>query len=343
MGVKLGTLAPKEEISLRDLRGRTLAVDASSIIHQFLSLVRYPTGVPLMDEEGHITSSLAGLFYRCTKLIYRHGIELIFVFDGKSPPAKFSWMTEEERKKRRDRFERALRDWRQALERGDMRTAFSKAVTTGMIDSDIIADAKRLLHLLGISTVQAPGEAEAQATHITKRGRAWAVNSRDFDCLLFGAPRMARYVSIAGVYRGIGMPSRPEVFELKQVLQSLGLTHSQLLDLAILTGTDYNRGLKGIGPRTALKLVRSYGSLEEMPPEIKLRLPEDLDRIRSNFKRPLINRDFVLISGDFDPEGVVDFLCGERGFRERSVRSALERMARARAHMGRQMSLDHWE
>ncbi len=341
MGVELGSLVPLEEVDLEDLRGKTLAVDASSIIHQFLALVRYPTGVPLMDKEGHITSSLAGLFYRSTKLIYKHGIELIFVFDGKPPPIKFSWLTDEERQKRRQRFEKSLQEWRDALDRGDIRTAFSKAVTTGMIDSDIINDAKRLLHLLGIPTVQAPGEAEAQASYIAKKGRAWAVNSRDFDSLLFGAPRMARYVSIAGVYRGIGMPSRPQIIDLKKTLQHLGITHAQLIDAAILMGTDYNRGLKGIGPRNALSLVKRFGCLEEMPADIALRLPNNVDEIRRNFKEPLVDKDYALISGEFDPEGVVHFLCTERGFRERSVRATLERMARSAAR-GRQATLDMW-
>jgi flap endonuclease-1 len=341
MGVQLGALAVKKEIGLEDLRGKTLAVDASSIIHQFLALVRYPTGVPLMDKEGHVTSSLAGLFYRSTKLIYRHGIELIFVLDGKRPSIKFAWLNKGEREKRRQRFERTLREWKEALDQGDLRTAHSKAVTTGMIDSDIIKDAKRLLFLLGIPVVQAPGEAEAQAAHIAKRGRAWAVNSRDFDSLLFGAPRMARYVSIAGVYRGIGMPSRPEVFELKSVLQHLGITQTQFMEMAILMGTDYNRGLKGVGPKTALKLVRRHGSLDKMPPEIALGLPANLEEIRKNFKDPRVDKKYSLVSGEFDPEGIVGFLCGERGFREKSVRSITSRMIRAEA-LGNQSSLDRW-
>ena len=341
LGVQLGGMIHKTEVSLGDLRGRTLAVDASSIIHQFLALVRYPTGVPLMDREGHVTSSLAGLFYRSSKLSYQHGIDLLFVFDGKPPAIKHSWLTPEERKKRRQRFEKALREWRQSLGRGDLRAAFSKAVTTGMIDSDIVGDAKRLLRLLGIPMVQAPGEAEAQATHIVRNGRAWAVNSRDFDCLLFGASRMARYISIAGIYRGTGMPSRPEVIELAATLRKLGIKRSQLIDMAILMGTDYNRGLKGIGPRSALNLIRTHGKLERMPPEIALRLPDNVDEIRSNFTNPMVDTDYRPVVGELDPEGVVEFLCGERGFREKGVRSALERMVRARAP-GRQSDLGSW-
>jgi len=339
MGVQLGSVVYREQINLNDLRGKTLAVDASSIIHQFLALVRYPTGVPLMDEEGHVTSSLAGLFYRSTKLIYRYGIGLVFVFDGRPHPLKFSWMTSEEKQKRRERFEKTLQEWKEALERGDLRTAFSKAVTTGMIDSDIIEDAKKLLFLLGIPTVQAPAEAEAQASYMARKGHAWAVNSRDFDCLLFGAPRMARYVSIAGVYRGVAMPSRPEVIELKENLARLRITHSQLTDMAILMGTDYNRGVKGIGPRTALSLVRTYGRIERMPAKIRDALPGDLDSIREVFKNPPVERDYTMVSGEFDPEAVVSFLCGERGFSESSVTPVLRRMQRS-SKGGRQLTLE---
>ena len=339
MGVQLGSTVHKEQINLSDLRGKTLAVDASSIIHQFLALVRYPTGVPLMDEKGHVTSSLAGLFYRSTKLVYRYGVNLIFVFDGKPHPLKFAWMTPEERQKRRTRFEQTLREWKDALERGDLRTAFSKAVTTGMIDSDIIEDAKRLLFFLGIPTVQAPAEAEAQASYMAKRGFAWAVNSRDFDCLLFGAPRMARYVSIAGVYRGVAMPSRPEVIELKENLARLRITHSQLIDAAILMGTDYNRGVKGIGPRTALSLVRTYGRIERMPKKIRSSLPHDPEAVREVFQKPLVEKDYTLVSGEFDPDGVISFLCGERGFSESSVRPVLRRIQRS-SRAGRQLTLE---
>ncbi len=341
MGVQLGGLVPKKDIALKDLRGKTLAVDASSIIHQFLAVVRYPTGVPLMDEEGHITSSLAGLFYRSTKLVYKHGIELIFVFDGRSPAIKYAWMTDREREKRRRRFEKTLKDWREALARGDLRSAYSKAVTTGMIDSDIIADAKRLLLSLGLPIVQAPAEAEAQASYIARTQRAWAVNSRDFDCLLFRAPRMARYISIAGVYRGIGMPSRPQLIELRSVLRKLRLTQSQLVDMAVLMGTDYNRGLKGIGPRKALRLVRTHGSLEEMPQDIRCRLPSNIEEIRRHIDEPLVDKDYSMVSGEFDPEAIVEFLCEERGFREKSVRSTLNKMSRAAAE-GRQSTLDRF-
>jgi flap endonuclease-1 len=210
-----------------------------------------------------------------------------------------------------------------------------------MIDSDIINDSKRLLRLLGIPMVQAPGEAEAQASFIAREGGAWAVNSRDFDCLLFGAPRMARYISIAGIYRGVGMPSRPEVFELQVTLKKLGITRSQLIDMSILMGTDYNRGVKGIGPKTAYKLVKRHGSLERMPPEVALVLPDNVDDIRRNFKKPKVDDIFEPITGELDPDGVIEFLCGERGFREKSVRSTLGKMVRAEAP-GKQNILERW-
>ncbi|MEM2885446.1 MAG: flap structure-specific endonuclease, partial [Thermoproteota archaeon] len=142
MGVQLGPLVVKKVVSLRDLEGRLLAVDASSVLHQFLSLIRYPDGTPLMDGRGNVTSGLVGLFYRSSRLIYEYKIPMAFVFDGRSPEIKFSWLSEEERVKRKERREKTVREWKEALARGDLAKAFSKAVTTGKLDGQVVSDAK---------------------------------------------------------------------------------------------------------------------------------------------------------------------------------------------------------
>ena len=79
-----------------------------------------------------------------------------------------------------------------------------------------------------------------------------------------------------------------------------------------------------------------------MPPEIALALPENVDEIRRNFKKPRLDSDYELSTGELDQEGVIRFLCGERGFREKSVRSTLERMVRAEAP-GKQSNLERWD
>src|SRR5918911_5672687 len=86
MGVLLTPIIVKEPLTLDALRGRLLAVDGHGELYQFLALIRLRDGTPLRDSKGRITSHLAGLFYRTTRLIADYGLKLVFVFDG-APPA----------------------------------------------------------------------------------------------------------------------------------------------------------------------------------------------------------------------------------------------------------------
>ena len=61
----------------------------------------------------------------------------------------------------------------------------------------------------------------------------------------------------------------PELIELEAIWTPGSITRAQLIDLAILVGTDFNDGVKGIGPKKALKLVQEHGWIEEMPAEVR--------------------------------------------------------------------------
>lgn len=43
----------------------------------------------------------------------------------------------------------------------------------------------------------------------------------------------------------------------------------QFIDLCILLGCDYLEPIKGVGPKTALKLVREHGGLKEVLEHLK--------------------------------------------------------------------------
>ncbi|MGC8961623.1 MAG: flap endonuclease-1, partial [Candidatus Bathyarchaeia archaeon] len=120
----------------------------------------------------------------------------------------------------------------------------------------------------------------------------------------------------------------PELIELDRILAHLGLSREQLVDLGILIGTDYNPGgVKGVGPKTALKLLRDHGCLEaivEAKPDIGL--PENYREIRDMFLNPKVSDDYIVKWGSPDVEGIVSFLCHERDFSEVRVRSALEKI-----------------
>jgi len=194
----------------------------------------------------------------------------------------------------------------------------------------MVEDAKKLLDALGVSWVQAPSEGEAQAAFIASRGDVWAVASQDHDSLLFGAPRMVKNLAITGrrklPRRNTYVEVEPKVIELTKVLEELSLTREQLIDVGILIGTDFNPdGVKGIGPKTAVKLLREHGKLEGLKDLDVSALP-DVDRIRTIFLKPNVTADYSLTWKQPDEAKVVEFLCGEHDFSEDRVRKAVSRM-----------------
>jgi len=337
LGVNLTPIVVKRVVSLDDLRGKSFAVDAFVVLHQFLALIRGRDGSLLTDSDGRVTSHLVGLAFRTTRLIADYGMRLVFVFDGRPPELKRA-----EVESRREAREKSEEEYRAAVAVGDYKTAFSKAVMTGRLTSEGIADAKRLLDLLGIPWVQAPSEGEAQAAYIAARGDVWASNSQDYDSLLFGAPRLVRYITIQGEEwlpsKGRARKLQPEIIELEDLLQGIGVTREQLIDLTILIGTDFNQGVRGIGPKTALKLIRTHGSIEGLSPEIVAKLPPDVDAIRRIYLEPDVTDKYSLEEGGLDEEGLHGFLCGERSFSRERVETMVRRMRRARG----QSSLSRW-
>ena len=332
MGVLLTPIITKDAIALEALRGRTLAVDGNGELYQFLALIRLRDGTPLRDSTGRITSHLSGLFYRTTRLIAEHGLALVFVFDGAPPALKAAEIAK--RRAVRQRYE-AERD--AAIEEGDLARAYSKATMTSRLTGEMVGEARELLRLMGLPTVQAPSEAEAQAAHMAATSAAvWAAASKDYDALLFGAPRLVRFLTISGKEflpsQGTFRPIVPEVLDLASLLARWQLTREQLVDLAILVGTDFTDGVHGIGPKKALRLVQQHGRIEDMPADIRNALAgvEVVNQVRRIFLLPDVTDAFSVDRSEPDFDGVLRFLCDEREFARERVSAALDRAFRER-------------
>lgn len=341
MGVNLTPIMVRKILRLENLRGKSFAVDANNTLYQFLALIRMPDGTPLQDSNGNVTSHLAGLMFRSTRLICDYNIRLVFVFDGEPPQLK-----QREIMKRRELREQATREWEAALKAGDYITAFSKAVMTSRLTRPMVEDAKRLLKLLGIPFVQAPSEAEAQTAYMALRGDVWAASSKDYDSLLFGAPRLVRYLTISGKEflpsKGIARRLKPELINLSSFLSHYGITREQLIDMAILMGTDFNEGIKGIGPKTAVTLVKRYGKIENMPDEIRSKIEsQNYGQVRKIFLQPPVNGNYALNYAGLNEDGLIDFLCNQRDFSRQRVETAIKRMKRFYACM-KQTELEKW-
>ncbi|TMI36134.1 flap structure-specific endonuclease, partial [Candidatus Bathyarchaeota archaeon] len=223
----------------------------------------------------------------------------------------------------------------QAIAAKDYSRAWSKVVMTGRVTGDVLADAKRLLSLMGIPWLEALEDGEAQASFMAAKGDVWAVGSKDYDCLLFGAPILARYLTLTGreylPSKKTSRPLIPELVKLADNLEALGISREQLVDLALLVGTAFNEGVMGIGPKKGLALGRKYAAAEKFPEEIRGGLPSDLDRVRSIFLHPRVFENYSLKRGRPDPDGVIEFLCEERAFARVRVQKVVDRLVESQA------------
>ncbi len=342
MGVNLRDLVPKTTVKLEDLSGKSIAIDAYNALYQFLAIIRQPDGTPLKDNLGRVTSHLSGLLYRTSNLV-EMGIKPIYVFDGIPPTLK-----EVEIKRRMRVKEEAAVRYEQALKAGKTEEARMYAQATSHLKDYMAEDSKKLLDLMGIPWIQAPSEGEAQAAHLARRGDADYCASQDYDSLLFGAPKLLRNVTISGRRK---LPSKniyveivPEVVELEQVLKECGITYEQLIDVGILIGTDFNPdGIKGLGPKTALKLIKEHGSLESALPHLKnAEFPAEPQRIREIFLKPRTIDSYRIEWREPDVEGVVTFICKERDFSEDRVRKTMERMQKGTEKLKGKTTLEKW-
>lgn len=320
----------KEPVGWESLAG-TAAVDAHNALYQFLSIIRQPDGTPLMDQKGRITSHLSGILFRSASFIEK-GIRTVWVFDGTPPELKRETIQE-----RRATRELAGEKWQEALARGDMAEAYKHARSSSRIDDEVIRTSRGLLGLLGIPCVQAPSEGEAQAAYMVGRNDCRYVVSQDYDTLLFGAPVLVRNLTVSGKrkIRGRTIAVSPEKILLQDVLKGLSLSREDLVKVAILVGTDFNDGIRGVGARSALKILQNG----EFARTISEKSPEtEWEPIMEFFMNPPVTSQYALQWKTPDPEGVIRMLCDGFDFSPERIQKSLEGM---HVRSG-QKTLDSW-
>ncbi len=327
MGVKFKDIVSPEEISLKDLEGRTIAIDAYNTIYQFLSGIRQRDGSPLMDHNGNVTSHLSGILYRTASIVDK-GIKPVYVFDGESHEHKAKTLEQ-----RRAIKEEAMEKWREAKAAGNIEEARKFAIRTSRMSPYILESSKELLDYMGIPYVQAIGEGEAQGAYMVEQGDAWAVASQDYDCLLFGAPRIVRNLTLSG-----GL-SNLEYLELEKVLEELELSREQLIDVALMVGTDFNEGIHGIGAKTGVKLIRN-NSLEDVLVQKGITDVEvEPDELREIFLKHEVNTDYEIKFKSAKKDKLVEFMCEEHGFSESRVLNVTDKLKKLSST---QKSLEDW-
>lgn len=327
MGLQIAEIIPKKEIEFKDLKGKTLAVDAFNVIYQFLSTIRQPDGTPLMDSKKRITSHLSGLFYRNINLL-SEGIKLIYVFDGKAPELK-----NRTRELREESKEEAKEKYEQARDEEDIEAMGKYARQIVKLDKEKIEESKKLLQAMGIAILEAPGEGEAQASFLCSQGEVYAAASQDYDCLVFKIPKLIQNLTLSRKRKtssGSFVDIKPQIIELKQVLSELEINQEQLICIAILSGTDYNPGgVKGIGPKKALKLVKEHKNPEKvfefLEQEGKYKVDFDWKAVFELLNKPSVTREYKIEFPKINFQEIKKILM-EHDFSEERIDNQLEKL-----------------
>ena len=330
MGIAFKDLLITKEVSIEDLKNKVLVVDSFNLLYQFITTIRSRDGSLLTDSKGKVTSHLVGLFSRTSKLLEKN-LKLAFVFDGKPPKLK-----DVEREKRKELKLEAEKKYKEALKKKDMEEMKKYASRTSRLTSEMVEEAKKLIQAFGLPAIQAPSEGEAQAAYMVKKDKAFGVVSQDFDSLIHQAPKLIRNLSITGKRK---LSSRlkyetvkPELISLSQNLNHLGIDQNQLIALAMLIGTDYNPGgIKGVGPKNALKLVKKHKSnFNNLFKETKWNdfFDFDWEEVYYIIKKIPITDDYELKWGNINFEEIKKLLIDEHDFSHERVSKTLEKLSK---------------
>ncbi len=159
----------------------------------------------------------------------------------------------------------------------------------------------------------------------------YAVGTEDMDTLTFGSTVLLRHLTFSEARK---MPIKE--FHLEKVLAGMGITMEQFVDLCILLGCDYCEKIRGIGPKSAFKLIQEHGDIDTILKHLdkKHTAPEKwlYKESRNLFKEPEVTpaEDIELKWTAPDEEGLVKFMCEQNGFQEDRIRAGAKKLAKAR-------------
>jgi flap endonuclease-1 len=282
----LRSLAALSDVAWDEIAGSVVAVDAHNWLYRYLTTtVKWTNDGVYTTAAGEEVANLVGLVQGLPKF-FEHDLTPVFVFDGGVTELK-----DDEVEKRREAKEEAKARLEEARERGDTVEAARLEARTQRLTPVIQETTRELLSILDVPVVEAPAEGEAQAAYMNRRGAVDSVGSEDYDTLLFGAP---------ATLRGLTSKGTPELMRLDATLEKNGLTWEQLVDVAILCGTDFNEGIRGVGPKTAVAAVKEHGDLWAVLDARGDHVP-NADRVRQLFLDPPVTDDYAF-DVDIDPD-----------------------------------------
>ena len=320
----LRDLAVLEEIPFGELSGSVVAVDAHNWLYRYLTTtVKWTSDEMYTTMDGTEVANLIGVVQGLPKFV-EHDLTPVFVFDGAVTDLKADEV--QARREQREEYEQQLEA---ARERGDSVAVARLDARTQRLTDTVVETTRELLGLLDVPVVDAPAEGEAQAAFMARRGDVDYAGTEDYDALLFGAPLTLRQLTSKG---------NPELMDFEATLDEHDITWEQLVDAAILCGTDFNEGIDGVGPKTAVGLLQEHGDIWGVF-EAEDYFIDNTDRLRDLFLDPAVTEDFAFDTAlNPDVEAAREFVIDRWEVDSDEVARGFDRIESGLAQTG----LDDW-
>ena len=148
--------------------------------------------------------------------------------------------------------------------------------------------------------------------------------SQDYDALVFGCPILVRNLNASSMF---GIKIHPEIIYLKKNLEKFSISQDDLINIAILSGTDFNpKGVNGLGAKKSLALVKKYQTLDEIFSKTQYKWEFEIDYkiLFDFFKNPPITNNYNLDAEKFDAKKIINVLCNQYDFSFERIENSLK-------------------
>lgn len=152
------------------------------------------------------------------------------------------------------------------------------------VSETMISDVQELLKRFGIPFITAPMEAEAQCAELYRMGLVDGIVTDDSDCFLFGGSRIYKNMFNQKQY--------VECYIAEDIQHIVGLDRDRLIELALLLGSDYTEGIKGVGPVLAMEILAEFKNLERFKKwfDDQTQRQHSANEERTSLEKNLLNR-----------------------------------------------------
>lgn len=256
--------------NLSDLKGHKIAIDAYNWMYSNMYTARKIIINKMTTQEIincdidpiKVRKEWFQLALRFLFTLLGQKITPIFVFDGVPPDEKF--FTKEKRKRTKSQKQDKILILKQNFKNGmiiDKEKLKHTIRSCIIISYDDICEFRKLLCSIGIPCLQAKQDGEQLCSMLCLEGKVSAVFSADTDNLVYGCPLV--------INKFVKNKNNPLIscVSLKKSLLGLDMDQKTFVDLAIMSGCDYNKHMKNVPSDRIYHLLKKYGSIDNLPSE----------------------------------------------------------------------------